>query len=80
MTSPTSGGRSVGIVRLLTKATEFFIICIGLNGEIRVGGHVETTSVVGENLLWRNVQNNDIENMQNTISVATGICSPIHSF
>jgi hypothetical protein len=28
LTSPTSGGRSVGIVRLLTKATEsFFIGC-----------------------------------------------------
>jgi hypothetical protein len=24
LTSPTSGGRSVGIVRLLTKATKFF--------------------------------------------------------
>jgi hypothetical protein len=25
LTSPTSGGRSVGIVRLRTKATEFFL-------------------------------------------------------
>jgi hypothetical protein len=28
LTSPTSGGRSVGIVRLLTAATEFFFIMI----------------------------------------------------
>jgi hypothetical protein len=26
LTSPTSGGRSVGIVRLRTKATEFFLM------------------------------------------------------
>jgi hypothetical protein len=26
LTSPTSGGRSVGIVRLRTKATEFFLL------------------------------------------------------
>jgi hypothetical protein len=26
LTSPTSGGRSVGIVRLLTKATEFLVL------------------------------------------------------
>jgi hypothetical protein len=29
ITSPTSGGRSVGIVRWRTKATEFFIIITG---------------------------------------------------
>jgi hypothetical protein len=28
LTSPTSGGRSVGIVRMLTKAAEFGIIFI----------------------------------------------------
>jgi hypothetical protein len=27
LTSPTSGGRSVGIVRLRTKATEFVVLC-----------------------------------------------------
>jgi hypothetical protein len=27
LTSPTSGGRSVGVVRLLTKATEFVFVC-----------------------------------------------------
>jgi hypothetical protein len=27
LTSPTSGGRSVGIVRLRTKTTEFFFVC-----------------------------------------------------
>jgi len=27
LTSPTGGGRSVGIVRSRTKATEFFFIC-----------------------------------------------------
>jgi hypothetical protein len=27
LTSPTSGGRSVGIVRLLTKAMDFFASC-----------------------------------------------------
>jgi hypothetical protein len=33
LTSPTSGGRSVGIVRLLTKATEFvclFVLSVGV--------------------------------------------------
>ena len=31
LTSPTGGGRSVGIVRVQTKATEFvcFMICVG---------------------------------------------------
>ena len=28
LTSPTDGGRSVGIVRSRTKATEFFFICL----------------------------------------------------
>jgi hypothetical protein len=28
LTSPTSGGRSVGIVRLRTKATEFFVVFV----------------------------------------------------
>jgi len=27
LTSPTGGGRSVGIVRSRTKATEFFYLC-----------------------------------------------------
>jgi hypothetical protein len=33
LTSPTSGGRSVGIVRLRTKATEFLV----LSGKFNVG-------------------------------------------
>jgi len=28
LTSPTGGGRSVGIVRVRTKATEFFFLCV----------------------------------------------------
>jgi hypothetical protein len=28
LTSPTSGGLSVGIVRLRTKATEFILLCL----------------------------------------------------
>jgi hypothetical protein len=34
LTSPTNGGRSVGIVRLRTKATEFgflFLVLVALN-------------------------------------------------
>jgi len=30
LTSPTGGGRSVGIVRVRTKATEFFFYCTRL--------------------------------------------------
>ena len=30
LTSPTGGGRSVGIVRVRTKATEFFIVRVGM--------------------------------------------------
>jgi len=28
LTSPTGGGRSVGIVRVRTKATEFSLLCV----------------------------------------------------
>jgi hypothetical protein len=35
LTSPTSGGRSVGIVRSRTRATEFLVFCI-----IRYAGQV----------------------------------------
>jgi hypothetical protein len=28
LTSPTSGGRSVGIVRFRTQATEFYVVCV----------------------------------------------------
>jgi hypothetical protein len=29
-------------------------ICRGLNGKIPVDGHVDPSSIVGDNLLWRN--------------------------
>jgi len=31
LTSPTGGGRSVGIVRVWTKATEFSLVFISIN-------------------------------------------------
>jgi hypothetical protein len=31
LSSPTSGGRSVGLVRLLTKATEFGLVLVNFN-------------------------------------------------
>jgi len=31
LTSPTGGGRSVGIVRVRTKATEFVLFCLYIN-------------------------------------------------
>jgi hypothetical protein len=34
LTSPTSGGRSTGIVHLRTKATEF-VVCISLNTSVK---------------------------------------------
>jgi hypothetical protein len=36
-------------------------ICNGLNGEIPVGGHVEPSSIVGDNLLWKNAQKNEMK-------------------
>jgi len=30
LTSPTGGGRSVGIVRVRTKATEFSLVCFSV--------------------------------------------------
>ena len=33
LTSPTGGGRSVGIVRSRTKATEFSLVCVSSIGE-----------------------------------------------
>jgi hypothetical protein len=43
LTSPTSGGRSVGIVHWRTKAPEFFIIIIIIIGKnLRLGRVVPT--------------------------------------
>jgi hypothetical protein len=36
-------------------------ICNGLNGKIPVGGQVDPNSMVGDNLLWRNVQKNEMK-------------------
>ena len=33
-------------------------ICRGLNGRIPVGGHSEPISIVGDSLLWNNINNN----------------------
>jgi hypothetical protein len=40
LTSPTGGGRSVGIVRLRTKATEFSLVLEVRNGRFDVGKHI----------------------------------------
>jgi hypothetical protein len=36
--------------------------CIGLNGWIPVGGQVDPSSIVGDNLVWKNAQKNDTKN------------------
>jgi hypothetical protein len=36
-------------------------ICRGLNGKIPVGGHVDPSSIVGDNLLWKNAQKNEMK-------------------
>lgn len=36
--------------------------CIGLNGSIPVGGHVDPNSMVGDSLEWKNAQKNDTKN------------------
>ena len=33
LTSPTGGGRSVGVVRVRTKATEFSLVLVGLQSK-----------------------------------------------
>jgi len=40
LTSPTGGGRSVGIVRVRTKATEFSLVFSTLNGLFLVSSNV----------------------------------------
>jgi hypothetical protein len=36
--------------------------CIGLNGWIPVGGQVDPSSIIGDNLVWKNAQKNDTKN------------------
>jgi hypothetical protein len=42
LTSPTSGGRSVGIVRSRTKATELFLLLMTFSRAASAHGHLET--------------------------------------
>jgi hypothetical protein len=37
-------------------------LCRGLNGKIPVGGHVDPNSIVGDKLLWKNAQKNEMKN------------------
>ena len=36
--------------------------CMGLNGWIPVGGRVDTSSIIGDSLEWKNAQKNDTKN------------------
>jgi hypothetical protein len=36
--------------------------CKGLNGWIPVGSQVDPSSIVGDNLVWKNTQKNDTKN------------------
>jgi len=47
LTSPTGGGRSVGIVRVRTKATEFSLVLVSLMYELKKIGKVFTSKSVG---------------------------------
>jgi hypothetical protein len=51
LTSPTSGGRSAGLGRLWTKATEF--ICLSVAGNMYV---VLNDGVIGEKLIGNYVK------------------------
>jgi len=62
--------------------------CIGLKGWIPVGGQVDSSSVVGDSLVWKNAQKNDTKNgtseMMNKIIpyrnpfVTIFVCNPIY--
>jgi hypothetical protein len=53
LTSPTRGGRSVGIVRLRTTATEFSLIVINLTYLLRVifNVHFHTVNIIHKILM-----------------------------
>jgi hypothetical protein len=36
--------------------------CMGLNGWIPVGGHVDPSSIIGDSLVWKNAQKNETKN------------------
>jgi len=46
LTSPTGGGRSVGIVRVRTKATEFFFLIGMINEVFSSSGYMGTNSSI----------------------------------
>jgi hypothetical protein len=41
---------------------------MGLNGKIPIGGHVDPSSIVGDKLLWKNVQKNEMKNTSEIIN------------
>jgi hypothetical protein len=64
LTSPTSGGRSVGIVRLQTKATEFVFVCLV---PLEVKDHKTTC------LTWYNRNNNGKDSQKERINILLGL-------
>ena len=48
LTSPTGGGRSVGIVRSRTKATEFFLLLTAIGLSPGDSGYFTCTQIWGE--------------------------------
>jgi hypothetical protein len=51
--------------------------CIWLNGRIPVGGQVDPSSTVGDSLLWKNAQKNDMKNkISDTINRIIPHCRP----
>jgi hypothetical protein len=56
-------------------------ICRGLKGIIPVGGQVEPSSIVGDNLLWKNAQKNEMKkNTSETIKRIIPQRNPLVTF
>ena len=54
LTSPTGGGRSVGIVRSRTKATEFSLVLVDIQGQVEIsdeGGDITLLSINWEEFI-----------------------------
>jgi hypothetical protein len=53
-------------------------ICIGLKGESPVGGHVDPNSFVGDSLLWKNAQKNEMNRIipHRSPLVTIFVCNP----
>jgi len=75
-------GRDVLMLRLLLRQVGLLYLvkgaCIGLNGWIPVGGQVDPSSIVGDNLLRKNTQKNNTRGkLDNTVSSSISVIQTI---